>query len=117
MSSRYTLEFLGVWEQANNPDFNRMEFHALKNADGRLVLTPKRWTETTNAIGLFSKDARKPKNEPVNEPVNDTVKQSGNKQVISKNESHIEPVNEPINIMVKLLLAAIRTNPNQQPPD
>jgi len=58
MSSRYTMEFLGVWEQVNNPDFNRMEFHALKNAGGRLVLTPKRWTETTNAIGIFSKSGR-----------------------------------------------------------
>ncbi|MDR2171638.1 MAG: KilA-N domain-containing protein [Planctomycetaceae bacterium] len=58
MSSRYTLEFLGVWEQVNNPDFNRMEFHTVKNADGRLVLTPKRWVELTNAIGIFSKSGR-----------------------------------------------------------
>jgi hypothetical protein len=58
MSSRYTLEFLGVWEQVNNPDFNRMEFHAVKNANGRLVLTPKRWVELTNAIGIFSKSGR-----------------------------------------------------------
>jgi hypothetical protein len=33
MSSRYTLEFLGIWEQVNNPDFNRMAFHTVKNAD------------------------------------------------------------------------------------
>jgi hypothetical protein len=58
MSSRYTLEFLGIWEQVNNPDFNRMEFHTVKNADGRLVLTPKRWVELTNAIGIFSKSGR-----------------------------------------------------------
>ena len=58
MSSRYTVEFLGVWEQVNNPDFNRMGFHTVKNSDGRLVLTPKRWTELTNAIGIFSKSGR-----------------------------------------------------------
>jgi hypothetical protein len=58
MSTRYTLEFLGVWEQVNNPGFNRMGFHTLKNADGRLVLTPKRWVETTQAIGIFSKSGR-----------------------------------------------------------
>ncbi|MDR3180677.1 MAG: KilA-N domain-containing protein [Prevotellaceae bacterium] len=58
MSSRYTLEFLGIWEQVHNPDFNRMEFHAVKNADGRLVLSPKRWVELTNAIGIFSKSGR-----------------------------------------------------------
>ena len=58
MSTRFTLEFLGVWEQIYNPDFNRMEFHTIKNADGRLVLTPKRWVESTNAIGIFSKAGR-----------------------------------------------------------
>ena len=58
MSTRFTLEFLGIWEQIYNPDFNRMEFHTIKNADGRLVLTPKRWMERTNAIGIFSKSGR-----------------------------------------------------------
>lgn len=58
MSTRFTLEFLGIWEEMNNPDFNRMEFHTIKNADGRLVLTPKRWVERTNAIGIFSKPGR-----------------------------------------------------------
>ena len=58
MSTRFTLEFLGIWEQIYNPNFNRMEFHTIKNADGRLVLTPKRWVERTNAIGIFSKSGR-----------------------------------------------------------
>ncbi|MCL2677000.1 MAG: KilA-N domain-containing protein [Streptococcaceae bacterium] len=58
MSTRFTLEFLGIWEQFNNPNFNRMEFHTIKNADGRLVMTPKRWVERTNAIGIFSKSGR-----------------------------------------------------------
>jgi hypothetical protein len=58
MSTRFTLEFLGIWEQIYNPNFNRMEFHTIKNADGRLVLTPKRWVERTGAIGIFSKSGR-----------------------------------------------------------
>jgi len=58
MSTRFTLEFLGIWEEIYNPNFNRMEFHTIKNADGRLVLTPKRWVERTNAIGIFSKSGR-----------------------------------------------------------
>ncbi|MCL1868184.1 MAG: KilA-N domain-containing protein [Paludibacter sp.] len=58
MSTRFTLEFLGIWEQIYNPNFNRMEFHTIKNADGRLVLTPKRWVERTNVIGIFSKSGR-----------------------------------------------------------
>jgi len=58
MSTRFTLEFLGIWEQIYNPNFNSMGFHTVKNADGRLVLTPKRWVESTNAIGIFSKSGR-----------------------------------------------------------
>ena len=58
MSTRFTLEFLAIWEQVNNPDFNRMEFHTVKNAAGRLVMTPNRWVEQTNAIGIFSKSGR-----------------------------------------------------------
>jgi hypothetical protein len=53
MSTRFTLEFWGIWEQIYNPNFNRMEFHTIKNADGRLVLTSKRWVERTSAIVLI----------------------------------------------------------------
>ncbi len=58
MSTYYTVDFLAVWEQVNNPDFNRMGFHTVRNAEGRLFLTPKRWVEMTNAIGIFSKSGR-----------------------------------------------------------
>ena len=58
MSTYYTIDFLAVWEQINNPDFNRMGFHTVRNGKGRLVLTPKRWVEMTNAIGIFSKSGR-----------------------------------------------------------
>ena len=58
MSTRFTLDFLGIWEQVYNPNFNRMDFHTLKNQSGRLVLTPKRWAESTNAIGIYSKSGR-----------------------------------------------------------
>lgn len=58
MSTHYTVNFLAVWEQVNNPDFNRMGFHTVRNGGGRLFLTPKRWVELTNAIGIFSKSGR-----------------------------------------------------------
>ena len=58
MSTYFTLEYLAIWEEFNNPDFNRMGYHTVKNAPGRLVMTPKRWAETTNAIGLVSKSGR-----------------------------------------------------------
>ncbi len=58
MSTHFTVDFLAVWEQVNNPNFNRMGFHTVRNSEGRLVLTPKRWVEMTNAIGIFSKSGR-----------------------------------------------------------
>jgi hypothetical protein len=58
MSTHYTIDFLAVWEQVNNPNFNRMGFHTVRNSEGRLMLTPKRWAEMTNAIGIFSKSGR-----------------------------------------------------------
>jgi hypothetical protein len=45
MSTRYTIEFMGIWEQINNPDFKPTEFGRFKNENGSngFVLTPKRW--------------------------------------------------------------------------
>ena len=47
-------------ERVNNPDFNYIEFEAIKNEAGlnSFVLTPKRWVETTNAIGIVTKGGR-----------------------------------------------------------
>ena len=42
MSTHYTVDFLAIWEQVNNPNFKRMGFHTVKNGEGRLLLTPKR---------------------------------------------------------------------------
>jgi hypothetical protein len=35
MRTRFTVDFLGIWEQLNNPAFNRVEFGAVKNESGR----------------------------------------------------------------------------------
>ena len=60
MSTRYTIEFMGIWESINNPGFKPTEFGRFKMESGSngFVLTPKRWTEATNAIGIFSKAGR-----------------------------------------------------------
>lgn len=58
MSSYSTIDFLAVWEEINNERFNRMEFHTVRSEKGRLVMTPKRWIESTNAIGITSKAGR-----------------------------------------------------------
>jgi len=60
MSTRYTVEFMGIWEQTNNPDFNVTEFSNIKNQSGSngYVLTTKQWIERTNATGIIAKAGR-----------------------------------------------------------
>ncbi|ACT96846.1 KilA-N domain-containing protein [Dyadobacter fermentans] len=60
LSTRFTVEFMGLWELLYNPDFNVTEFGNIKNETGSnsYVLTSKRWVEKTNAIGLVSKPGR-----------------------------------------------------------
>jgi hypothetical protein len=60
MRSRSTIEFLGLWEQLNNADFKPLEFERFKNEAGNnyFVLSPQKWIETTNAIGITSKSGR-----------------------------------------------------------
>ena len=58
--NRNTVEFLGIWEQLNNPDFNPVEFDGIKMQAGlnSFAMTPKQWIEKTNAIGIVSHAGR-----------------------------------------------------------
>lgn len=58
LSSYSTIDFLAAWETLYNPNFNRMEFHTVRNEPGRLVLTAKQWIERMNAIGITSHAGR-----------------------------------------------------------
>lgn len=58
LSSYSTIDFLATWESLYNPDFNRMEFQTVRNASGRLIMTPKQWTERMNSVGIISKAGR-----------------------------------------------------------
>ncbi|SPD76485.1 conserved hypothetical protein [uncultured Desulfobacterium sp.] len=60
LRNRNTIEFLGVWEQLNNPDFKPVEFDGFKKQAGlnSFTLTPSQWIEKTNAIGIISKPGR-----------------------------------------------------------
>jgi hypothetical protein len=60
MRTRSTIEFLGLWEQLNNPGFKGIEFDAFKEEAGSnaFSMTPKRWIESTNAVGVISKSGR-----------------------------------------------------------
>ncbi len=60
MRTRFSIEFLGIWETLNNPSFNRVEFDTVKNEAGSnaFVMTPSKWVELTGAIGIQSKAGR-----------------------------------------------------------
>ena len=60
LSTRFAIEFLGIWETINNPNFNVTEFSNIKmnaGANGN-VLSAKQWIEKTNAIGIVSSAGR-----------------------------------------------------------
>lgn len=60
LRNRNTIEFLGIWEQINNPGFKPLEFEGFKKQAGlnRFTLSPRKWAETTGAIGIISKAGR-----------------------------------------------------------
>jgi hypothetical protein len=60
LSTRYTVEFIGLWEKMNNLAFNVTEFSNIKNESGSngFVLSAKQWIEKTSAIGIISKPGR-----------------------------------------------------------
>ena len=68
LRNRNTIEFLGLWEKLNNPNFKPLEFEGFKPLEfegfkkeaglNAFTLSPKKWIESTNAIGIISKSGR-----------------------------------------------------------
>ena len=60
LRNRNTIEFLGIWEELHNPNFNYGEFAIIKSQAGlnSYKLSVKEWVEKTNAIGIISKAGR-----------------------------------------------------------
>ena len=60
LRNRNTVEFLGIWEEIHNPNFNYGEFAIIKSHAGlnNYKISVKEWTEKTNAIGIISKTGR-----------------------------------------------------------
>ena len=60
LRNRNTIEFLGIWEEIHNPNFNYGEFATIKSQAGlnSYKISVKEWTEKTNAIGIISKAGR-----------------------------------------------------------
>lgn len=60
MRVKNTLEYLGLWESLNNPDFKGIEFDPIMREAGSnsFTMSPSRWIELTGAIGIISKLGR-----------------------------------------------------------
>lgn len=60
MRVKNTLEYLGLWERLNNPDFNGVEFDPILKEAGSnsFTMSPSRWVELTNSIGIINKLGR-----------------------------------------------------------
>ena len=60
MRNRVVLEFLGLWETLHNSNFKPLEFEGFKIRAGAnaFTMSPKKWIEATDAIGIVSKSGR-----------------------------------------------------------
>ncbi|MBI2437126.1 MAG: KilA-N domain-containing protein [Candidatus Magasanikbacteria bacterium] len=60
LSTRFAIEFMGIWEKINNPNFKVTEFSNFKNQSGAngFVLSVRQWVDKTHAIGIFATRGR-----------------------------------------------------------
>lgn len=60
LRSKNTIDFLGVWERINNPNFNSVEFDRVRMEAGtnRFRMSAKQWAQKTNGIGLIARSGR-----------------------------------------------------------
>ena len=61
MRTKNTIEYLGLWEILNNPNFKGIEFDPLLREAGSnaFTMSPSRWIELTNAIGIITRNGAK----------------------------------------------------------
>ena len=60
LRNRNTIEYLGIWESLYNPHFKPLEFEGFKKEAGlnAFTLSPTKWIESTDAIGIITKSGR-----------------------------------------------------------
>ena len=61
-----TIDYLGLWEQINNDNFNLVEFDQIKQEYGKnsFAMSPSQWNKRTNSIGIISKTGRYSRHHP-----------------------------------------------------
>ena len=60
MSNKDSFEFYSLWEEINNPNFNSVQMRRIKTEEvgyNRFTMTPKRWKDEFNAIGIYRAQA------------------------------------------------------------
>ena len=60
LKTRFSIDFMGSWEQMHNTKFNLVEFYQVRNQAGvnSFILSPEKWIKVTNAIGIRSSAGR-----------------------------------------------------------
>ncbi len=60
LNNKSTIDFLGVWEQLNNPNFKTPEFGGIRMEAGsnKFYMSVNKFIERTGAIGIFAKAGR-----------------------------------------------------------
>lgn len=60
LTTKYTVQFIGAWEQLHNQNFNVLEFQYIRNEVGSngFIVSPSMWIEKTGAIGIRSSAGR-----------------------------------------------------------
>ena len=60
LRNRDVIDFLGLWEKMHNSNFKPLEFEGFRKQAGTnaFTMSPKKWIESTNAIGIVSKSGR-----------------------------------------------------------
>ena len=55
-----TIDYIGLWEEIHNQDFNLVEFDQIKTEYGRnsFAMSPTQWIKRTKSIGIISKGGR-----------------------------------------------------------
>ncbi len=99
LRNRNTVEFLGIWESVNNPNFNYGEFAIIKSQAGlnSYKISVKEWTEKTNAMLIHQGASQKERLIQLNSIAitqmkslveNSTIKKLGNEQKLQKTSTH-----------------------------